>query len=512
VGAGEWETGVRITGQIHLPPAPRFMDAVGHNYDFEIAVADLIDNSIDAGARTVLARFLRRGAAVRGFAVIDDGHGIPEEKIDAAMTLGGDQDYDQASLGFFGVGLKASSFSQAGRLTVLSRDDRSGMAAGRRWVLEKARTSFECDVVDPADADDLLTRRWGATDLRVGTIVVWDQMSVFPTRADPAVVDPFIDQTISRLVSHLGLVFHRLLAAGRITINVATAGPSGRELGVISPVVPIDPFAYARSGSPRYPKQLVTTYHRSPLTAECHIWPGRSNSVGFKLDGTGRSENCQGFYFYRNDRLLQVGGWNHMFNADREHQLARVAIDISGSWEEYLRMNPEKSGVRGDSEFHRAIARAKSEDGTTFADYMEDAREAYKASRKPKRDRPKAVPPGKGFPHVVKKTLGEELDYLPDEDPFAVRWKTLRMGIFLDVDRGTRTLWVNQKYRAAVLGSSQPSLNDAPLLKSLLYLLTQDVFKGQRLGPRDKDSIRLWQQVLTDAARAELDLRGKGES
>jgi hypothetical protein len=35
--------------------------------------------------------------------------------------------------------------------------------------------------------------------------------------------------------------------------------------------------------------------------------------------------------------------------------------------------------------------------------------------------------------------------------------------------------------------------------------LTQEVFKGSYLGVRDKDSIDLWQQVLTAAARAEFE-------
>ena len=74
---------------------------------------------------------------------------------------------------------------------------------------------------------------------------------------------------------------------------------------------------------------------------------------------------------------------------------------------------------------------------------------------------------------------------------------------FLEVDRERRTLWLNKRYRSLFTGDDHGSLNDAPLLKGLLYLLMQEVFKGSYLGPRDKDSIDLWQQVLTAAARAE---------
>ena len=120
-------------------------------------------------------------------------------------------------------------------------------------------------------------------------------------------------------------------------------------------------------------------------------------------------------------------------------------------------------------------------------------------------NRPKVVPPGKGFYPTLRRALDDELDYLPDEDPFDIRWKPISGENFLEVDRERRVLWLNKRYRPLFTGDDYGSLNDAPLLKALLYLLTQEVFKGSYLGVRDKDSIDLWQQVLTAAARAEFE-------
>ena len=156
-----------------------------------------------------------------------------------------------------------------------------------------------------------------------------------------------------------------------------------------------------------------------------------------------------------------------------------------------------------DAEFQDAIGKATAEDGKTFWAFLDDAREAYKRSRKRNANRPKMVPPGKGFHPALRRALGDELEYLPDEDPFAIRWRPMPGATFLEVDRERRTLWLNKRYRLLLTGDDHGSLNDAPLLKGLLYLLTQEVFKGSYLGPRDKDSIDLWQQILTAAARAE---------
>lgn len=501
MGMWDWENDVPITKAVRLPPAPRFFDAIGHNYEFETAVADLVDNSLDAGAHTVLARFITTSGIPTGFALIDDGSGIAPDQIESAMTLGGNSDYGENSLGYFGIGLKASSFSQANTLMLLSRES-SGQETGMRWVAEKARSGFECDVIDTGYVQKLLSRQWGPLSLSSGTVVLWTDLKTFPATADPKIVDPFLQNTADRLVGHLGLVFHRIIAKGlRILVDVeeSTTG----QTGPVVQVTAIDPVGHVRSGADGYPKTLIATYHDRPLELRCHVWPGRSHTAEFKLDGSDSANAHQGFYFYRNERLLQVGGWNQVFVADREHQLARVVINIDDSWARYLRMNPEKSSVTTDVEFHDAIGKAQAEDGKTFWGFLDDAQETYKKSRKRSKQRPRTVPPGKGFHPSLRRTLADELEYLPDEDPFDIRWKPLPGDIFLDVDRENRVLWINKRYRLVLTGEDRGALNDAPVLKSLLYFLTQDVFKGSYLGPRDKDSIDLWQQVLTTAARLE---------
>lgn len=499
--AVDWWQQVPIARSVHLPPEPRFLDAIGHNYDFETAVADLVDNSVDAGARTVLARFITTSGSLTGFALVDDGRGIPPEQIETAMTLGGNRDYRDDNLGYFGIGLKASSFSQANALALLSRDP-SGRVVGMRWVAERARTGFECDVIDTEYARTILSRTWGSLSLSSGTVVLWTDMKNFPTTTDSKIVEPFLQNTCERLVGHLGLIFHRIIADG-LTILVDVEEATTGETGPVTTVVAIDPVGHVRSGANGYPKTLSANYHGRSLSLRCHIWPGRSHTAEFKLDGRDGVDAHQGFYFYRNHRLLQVGGWNQVFVADREHQLARVVIDIDNSWARYLRMNPEKSSVTTDAEFHGAIGKAQAVDGKTFWGYLDDAQETYKRSRRRSRQRPKTVAPGKGFPPALRRVLDEELEYLPDEDPFDIRWKPIPGDTFLEVDRTNRVLLLNKRYRQTLTGSEHGSLNDAPVLKSLLYLLVQDVFKGSYLGPRDKDSIDLWQRVLTAAAHLE---------
>ena len=81
-------------------------------------------------------------------------------------------------------------------------------------------------------------------------------------------------------------------------------------------------------------------------------------------------------------------------------------------------------------------------------------------------------------------------------------------GEFFDVDLAAKTLWLNNRYRS-LFAPHGGSLNDAPVIKALLYLLTHHVFEGQLLGSRDKDEILLWKSVLGAAVLAEEQMRAE---
>lgn len=211
-----WQADIPVANSIKLPPDPHIVDAIGGNHRLETAVADLVDNSIDAGASRVLIRFVVADHQVRSFYVVDDGRGMARDQIDGAMTVGGRRSYGSSELGHFGLGLKAASFSQADSLTVISIADDSP-AVGRRWLTIKASNSFECDVVGYEFCCRELQRPWGFVSPTTGTIVRWDAIRVFPTGHDVAVTDRFVQDAATRLQQHLGMIFHRFIASSNRT-------------------------------------------------------------------------------------------------------------------------------------------------------------------------------------------------------------------------------------------------------------------------------------------------------
>jgi hypothetical protein len=496
-----WTDTVPVAGRKTLPPDPRIMQAIGLNHSFETAVADIVDNSLDAGAEKILIRFVRDGGRLIGLCVVDDGRGMDEPTIDRAMTVGGKRHYDNADLGHFGIGLKAASLGQARVLTVVSRP-KAGRAVGRRWHIESAASGFECDVLDGDFCASALDRHWQFLTPQSGTLVMWTEVKSFPTVSHGNSIDRFVDDTVVRLRQHLGLVFHRIIAAGTVSMAVDVEDVGLGETGLLFPVDPIDPFGYLRSGRKNYPRTLSAPWQGGSLTLKCHVWPGRSNLPTFKLP-SGRPEQFQGFFFYRNNRLLQHGGWNGAVHPEKELQLARVEIDISPQLASLFAMNAEKTRVEAAPQFASLVLAAT--DGTVgFVGYIEDARGAFRESQKRKRERPKVISPGRGFAKSVRTAISEEYDFIEGESLLTIKWEELGDDTFFEVDREAMQIRLNKRYRAAVLGGASPTPNDAPLVKALVYLLAEETFRGAFHGVKTRDNLAIWQSILTAAARAEL--------
>src|SRR5829696_5680723 len=124
-----------------LPSAGRLMSSLRDiGYDLPAAVADLVDNSLDAQAQNVYVdvEHDRDGGWIR---IADDGEGMTEGVLDEAMRYGSSRHYAGRDLGHFGLGLKTASLSQCRRLTVATRSTIRGPVRVRRWDLDHvART------------------------------------------------------------------------------------------------------------------------------------------------------------------------------------------------------------------------------------------------------------------------------------------------------------------------------------------------------------------------------------
>jgi hypothetical protein len=464
-----------VVERIRLAPDAGLVESLGANHTLESAVADLVDNSIDAGATKIAVRLLTDQARLVQVEVLDNGYGMDEVGVTGAMTLGHRRQYGSTDLGHFGMGLKAASFGHSDVLTVWSHRPDS-VPVGRRIRRADFSKDFSCEVLATKAALLATTHRAAVLGTGGGTSVVWTEIrNTYRGRSEDEAVK-WLATSEQKVRTHLGLIFHRVLEKGRLTVDVLVDERSEAADGIGIPVVPIDPLSYATSGDPRYPKDLVATTGKTKVTLTCHIWPARSDVTGFRIGGQ-PGERFQGFYIYRNDRLLQAGGWSDTANSGPARQLARVVLDDRSAIGSFVTMNPEKQGMKFEPVFHDAVSHAIATDGTTFDQFLRDAESVYVEGNRRKRRRKPAIPPDKGFAPKLRTVIGRELPMI-DGETLRLQWKRMPQGEFLDIDLSATTLWVNSRYRQ-LFAPAGGSMNDAPVIKALLYLLTHHVFEGQ---------------------------------
>lgn len=310
-------------------------------YTPQAAAADIVDNAISAQARTVRLNFLWNGEA-SSVSFLDDGHGMSAPELVEAMRPGGRGPLDARAahdLGRFGLGLKTASFSQCRRLTVATR--RAGEAlVVRRWDLDYVGQTGEWRLLHDAHpgSERLLEP---LRQLPHGTMVLWEQLDRLAGGSAPTDTRAhkrFLTMT-DTVERHLGMVFHRFLEGrGRLQLSIND-----------QPVVPWDPFLSRHRDTQYLPGESLR-HHGHPVSIEPFILPHRSRLSAddhTAAAGPGGWNAQQGFYVYRNDRILVAGHWLGLgFQKDEHYRLARIRVDIPSALDAAWDIDVRKSRAR----------------------------------------------------------------------------------------------------------------------------------------------------------------------
>lgn len=207
-------------------------------------------------------------------------------------------------------------------------------------------------------------------------------------------------------------------------------------------------------------------------------------------------------------------GWNDTRSPEGHLPLARIAVDLPPEPNDVFALTVKKDGVQVTPAFARGLEQAVAPTtGHTFTEYVHDAEATYReaAKRRTEVKRPVVIPPGKGIDPKLKRTLRDELPQLEGDDPIAFTWARLDVPPGVDsaellftIDHKERLVVLNKDYRHAFNGGRRGGSNDAPVLKSLLYLMLNEIFQKERVWANQTDKVTLWNSVLVAAVQAEL--------
>ena len=342
----------------YLMGSMRFM-----GYSFCDAVADVIDNSISAGAKIIKVLFPKTPDESPFVGIMDDGHGMSDKELLIAMCYGS-QSNEKAraenDLGRFGLGMKSASLSQCKKMTVVSRkknkinayrwdyDEVSKNANEGKWYVLKLSNDEIAKLPCYEEFEEMKSD---------GTLVTWEEFDVIRKANGGQVFQPLTKHR-DELLDHLALIYHRFMKEDKIKFFVNFAE-----------ITPLDPFLESRStlshsiikqplkdtnGKEHYIK--ITPYKLPFVTS-------MSNEEQKLIGGADNMNKMQGYYIYRGKRLIKYGTW---FGLARHEvsKYGRVKVDIPNSMDDIWKVDVMKKSATIPTELAKLLEK-------TIADLIE---------------------------------------------------------------------------------------------------------------------------------------------
>lgn len=323
---------------ISLPPhAPTIIEstrAIG--YTIESAIADIIDNSVSAMASSVEIFFFPIGDSY--IAILDNGNGMNAGELETAMRYGSQNPNDKRTstdLGRFGLGLKTASTSQCRILTVASKKD--GIIEVRRWDIDHViqTEDWSLIILETEEEINSIPRIENLRELENGTLVVWQNLDRL--KVGELNFDRSMGRKMDDVRSHLSLVFHRYLG-GETGLKKLQIKMNGTAIDYI------DPFLTRRNTQIMADEELFIDGIK--VVVRPYILPHISSLSSDEIEELGGKEGLrksQGFYVYRNKRLLVWGTWFRMMRQGELSKLARIQVDIPNDLDSLWTLDIKKS-------------------------------------------------------------------------------------------------------------------------------------------------------------------------
>lgn len=326
----------------------RYVDAAPHasslieghrdfGYSLKTALADIIDNSIFAGAGNIRL-VVDTISSTPSVVIADDGFGMSKSELLEAMRLGSKNPAIErlpSDLGRFGLGLKSASFSQCRSLTVMTRCN--GITSCARWdldlvsktnkwtleLIENYRNELGCELLDEQ-----------------GTVVVWQKLDRLIGEIEtPAKITEHMNAEFSLAERHLRLTFHRFLETHKPQIQLSI---NERLL------TPLDPTASFHPSTQRDPEDVIHLFN-GDVRVRSYTIPHYKKMTQLEWDELGGPEGhlkSQGLYIYRENRLIIAGSWLGLAKQTELTKLSRIAIDIPNTMDAQWKIDVKKSSAQ----------------------------------------------------------------------------------------------------------------------------------------------------------------------
>ncbi len=321
-----------------IPPAASLIKGIrAIGYNFSTAVADIIDNSITAEANNIKIYFDPLETEPY-FLVFDDGYGMNRAELENAMLFGSNREGKidcEQDLGRFGLGLKSASLSQCKKFVVVSK--KYGRINAMSYDVDEIEKSNSWDLTI---LDEVEIKKYPCFDklneLESGTIVLWYKFDKIESESGNNFENTFRN-IVAEMKKHIEYVFHRYYNDVSIYINEKR-------------IEKRDPFLKAslKGQHGRVTKIPVPGFNKT-INVIPHTLPYANTLTQDEKALLGNPKSIydeQGFYIYRNRRLIYWGNWMHMGYKSELNKLARIQVDIPSDFDEMWMLDVKKSSAK----------------------------------------------------------------------------------------------------------------------------------------------------------------------
>ena len=342
--------------EIILEPDPaRVMEGLRDTgYDFNTALADLVDNSIAADATEVDVKIemIPISGEIHVY-IADNGHGMNLEGLKNAMKYGSARRDDPSSLGKFGLGLKTASTAFCRKLSLLSKTNESDYNKVC-WDLDEICRINKWKLLQPELDDDEIDILEQTSKGKAGTLVIWEKVDrVMKMYSNPSSRTKAFQRIVDSVKKHFSMVYQRFLDP-QYTNNVIKIRVNGE------PIKPWDPFCKSEPNTHMIAREEIPVElpngSTSSFVVEAYLLPRVEEFSSPKAKSEAHiSNDYEGFYIYRENRLIHFGGWLGIFVSDPHISLLRVNFSFDHTLDEAFNVDIKKSGINLAEEIYQYL-------------------------------------------------------------------------------------------------------------------------------------------------------------
>ena len=387
---------------VSIPAAKRTINALKDiGYELNSAVSDIVDNSISRGkAKNIFIEFSidTKGKLLLG--ILDDGKGMNSKRLEEAMRIGSNNDdYGPGDLSKYGMGMKTASMSQAMKLTVFSKMSASNRTAfswdlhhvnmHNKWEIfkltpneiSKSLNNFT-KIISQASGSIINKNSW--------TLVLWEDLDKlqksFDSYNSKVMATRFIERTTDDLEIYLRLVFNRFIS-GENNVKKTNIYLNDIKLKALDPFcrneehtkeLPLSDKSGNYLISNEYPPIIIKRYVLPTNPLKPGDYKFATHESWEEAKGTLSWNEAQGYYIYRNNRLIDWGGWFKTKKIDEHDKLARACIDLTDEHDDLFKVDVSKTHIQLPEELKNHLK------DNVNAKFISEAKKRYSGSENSK--------------------------------------------------------------------------------------------------------------------------------